>query len=333
VAQEAIAGRCPSEGTAAPNGVTVTDEMLDAAEDLIATIEADLAPYGMGLADAAVETPVACPDVHAQCWGTPDYRCWVPAARTPRKRPLLFVWDLKFGRTLVEAIDNPQLAAYASGCIRAMGMSDLDVDVVLGIFQPRAYHRYGVSRWWKAAGSDLRAVINIAAAAATEALGDNPRTCTGPECEHCTARHACETLQRVAYVGVDMAGRSQPLALPPEALGLELRVLTAAAERMQSRITGLQEQAQRHATSGGRVPGWRIERGQGRQVWSVAPAQVIAMAAGMGKDISKPLAAITPKQALKAGLDPNIIKAFSTQTSGEAKLVLDDGMDARRVFQ
>lgn len=332
VAQETIAGRPPAEGSLAPNGVPITEDMLEAVEDLIDTIESDLKPYGMTLADVAVESPVSIPEIHAECWGTPDYRAWVPAARTPRGRPLLMVWDLKYGRRLVEAIDNPQLAAYASGCLSAAGADDLNVDVVLSIFQPRAYHRYGVTRWWKAAGSDLRAMINIANAAATEALGPNPRTRTGPECEYCTARHACETLQRVAYVGVDMAGSAQPLGLPPQALGLELRTLMTARDRLDARITGLEEQAAANERAGMATPGFKFERGLGRQVWAKPAGEVIALAAAFGKDVSGPLRALTPKQALKAGMDAALVAAMSIRPQGEAKLVIDDGMDARRVF-
>jgi hypothetical protein len=332
VVETTLRGTPPAEDALAPNGVLVTDEMLEGAEDVVATIEHDLKPFGMGLGDVAVEQPVKCLSVHAECWGTPDYRAWVPSTRTPNGRPRLYVWDYKFGRTVVEAHDNPQLAAYASGCVDAMRLADTAVDIVLNIIQPRAYHRAGTVRYWAAAASDYRAVINIAAAAATEALGERPRTATGPECEYCTARHACPTLQKVGYRTVDMAGDSQPVGLPPEALGLELRTLRHAAERLNARITGLEQQVEHLISAGHFVPGWAMERGRGRTVWAQPPAQVIAVASAMGYQIAKPAAPLTPKQAVKAGMPEILVAQFTQPLPGAAKLAEATAAEARSVF-
>jgi len=333
VVEATLAGRPPAVDTLAPNGETVTEEMLDGAEDVVATIEADLRPYGMGLADLAVEQTVTCPSVHAECWGTPDYRAWVPAGRTPNGRPRLYVWDYKFGRRLVDAHDNPQLAAYASGCVDAMRMHDTAVDIVLSIIQPRAYHRAGTVRFWAAAASDYRAVINTAAAACAEALGDRPRTATGPECDHCTARHACTTLQAVGYRAVDMAGQAQPVGLPPEALGLELRTLRMASQRLEARISGLEQQVEHLLGAGQFVPGWAMERGRGRTVWAQPPDKVLAIAQAMGYPIAKSPAPLTPKQAAKAGMPEVLVQQFTTNVAGATKLTEVTSADARRVFQ
>ena len=243
VAQHALAGDWAPVGSAAPNGVTITEEMHEGAWEVLDTIAADLQPYDMGLGDVAVEVPVDIPRVHAECWGTPDYRCWVPANRTPNGRSRLYVWDYKFGHSPVEAFENPQLVAYASGALSATKVSDLDVDVTLVIIQPRTYHRAASAPSWSTTAVNLRALVNLASNAAHEALGDNPEAHTGPECLNCAARHACTLYQSTAYMAIDLAGAPQPLELPPDALGLELRLLTQAAERLRGRITGLQEQA------------------------------------------------------------------------------------------
>jgi len=332
VVQHAVAGTWAPVDTPAPNGVIVTEEMHEGAQEVIETITADLAPYGMGLTDLAVEVPVAIPTVHAECWGTPDYRAWIPASRTPSGRAKLMVWDYKFGHSPVEVFGNYQLAAYAAGCISGTKLSDLEVDVVLGIIQPRCYHRQGASRWWALPASDLRGYINRAAGAAEEALGDNPRVQTGDECGNCSARHACPTLQRAGYSAAERAGQAQPLELAPDALGLELRTLLQSRDRLNARISGLQEQALASERAGRRVAWFKVERAQGRQVWVRPATEVIALGQMMGLNVAKPPAALTPKQAIKAGLDEALVGAYSTRHAGAATLVPDDGSEARRVF-
>ena len=51
----------------------------------------------------------------------------------------------------------------------------------------------------------------------------------------------------------------------------------------------------------------------------------------MGADLSKP-GVVTPKQALKLGIDEAVIKAYSLTPLGSVKLVPDTAADARRVF-
>lgn len=332
VLEQAIGGHMPSEGTLAPNGRSVTPEMQQGADVAVEQIQADLAPFGLGLADVAVEVPVTIRRVHDKCWGTPDIRCWVPADRHPQRIPTLYLWDYKFGHGVVEVFENFQLIAYATGALDATRFTDLEAQVVLGIIQPRAYHRDGVCRWWKTSFAALRPLVNIYSNAAHEALGASPRCNTGPECRDCKARHACEAKQRAAYTGVEFSSAAQPLQLDGAALGLELTTLTAAAERLKARITGLQEQASLDLKQGKRVPGWAIAIGQGRVVWTKPAEQVLAVANAMGVKVSKPVELITPKQAEAAGLMPQVIAGFSARLNGESKLTRDDGSRARKVF-
>jgi hypothetical protein len=51
----------------------------------------------------------------------------------------------------------------------------------------------------------------------------------------------------------------------------------------------------------------------------------------MGIDISKP-GAVTPKQAVKAGIPEAVVKTYSIEPQGEIKLVRDTGEQARKAF-
>lgn len=319
---EIARGALVALGQIAPNGVRLDEEMIESAE-LMANTVADWP----GLAvEKTVAVPSLSPSLHAgACWGTPDALAWaVPRAR-------LRVGDLKHGHGFVDAYENWQLMTYAWGAMdeaKINGAEELALIVELTIVQPRSYHRDGPVRTWTTTAADIRAHRNIAAAAAAEALGPNPRTIAGPECKHCTARHACETLQRAALDVIDQEGRAVSLDLPTPAAAHELRRLDYAIALAEARRTGLEAQLLAAARGGQAVPHFHVEHGEGREAWSVSPAEVFALGDLMGVDLraEKP---ITPAQARKRGVD---VPGFSARNTGEAKLVADSPHQAAKIF-
>lgn len=329
VLAERMAELVNDEGFIAPNGVVVTEEMCEAAEDLYEDVAATLARYGLTVAHARCEVRVAIPRVHAQCWGTPDIHVVV---QLPNGRFLVIVYDFKFGHGIVEVYENPQLIDYGCGVASTYGLDETKTDMLFKIAQPRAFHREGTIREWRVTLVDLRAHINRRSNAAHEALGENPRTRVGPECKHCRARHACQTLQRAALEAADVAGGVTPLELGPDALGLELATLQRARTMLDNRISGLEEQAIAIFRKGSRVPRFTIERGQSRQTWKQSAAEVLAVADSFSIDLRKPVALVTPKQAIEKGLPGSLVEAFAHRLPAEAKLVPDNNSMMRRIF-
>lgn len=326
---EQVAGRLVDVGQIAPNNVVLTEDMCRAADLMYDDIAAELAPYGLKPSDGQVEQRVAIPRVHPQSWGTPDY--WIIVA-PPGRRPILFIYDFKYGHRIVEAYQNPQLVEYIAGITH--GVNDLSpgLDIVAKIVQPRAPHREGPVRAWKTTLLDLRALINISSTAAHEALGPNPRARTGPECRDCRARHACPQLQAAGLAGMDEAKHVVPLKLAPKEAALELAFAREAIELLSARASGLEAQLEAAIKRGEAVPGWRIEHGPGRTQWQRPAAEVIAMGEALGLKLAKPAEPVTPLQAKEAGLDPAIVAAMSRHVPGAAKLVKDDGTLGRRLF-
>lgn len=322
-AAELFAGNVIAEGQITPVGPYLTAEMIEAAEMYVEDVAAQAA-----LADVTCERPVAIPRVHPQSWGTPDARVWFVA----RKR--LVLWDFKFGYRPVEAFENAQCIEYVAGVLDELGVDPTDATVLveIRIVQPRAQHRDGPIRSWTTRAVDLLPHIVASNAAAHAALAPNPPYRVGPECRDCAARQACPTLQAAALTACDVAGYVQPFDLPPDALALEYRTLKRHASLLDARISGLEEQALALGRRGTLLPGLRIEHGAGRERWTVPDETVIAMGTVLGVQLGKPPAAITPKQALKAGLPAAAITGLVDTPRGEAKLVEDDGSLARRVF-
>lgn len=324
---EMLAGRPVSEGMQAPNGVFITDEMIEGAELVVDTVRARI-PAGTVL---HVEEPVAIPRIHAQCWGTPDI--WAFYGVT------LEVIDYKFGHRFVDEYENDQGVAYIAGIVDVLaakfgegpGLFDQRLKVNFTVIQPRCFYKGSPVRTWSVMASDLRGHTNQLANAAGVALAPNPPAVTNSECGDCPGRHACPALQQAAYRDAEFAVKSSPVELPPAAASLELRMLERSLERLQARVEGMREAVATYIRQGHAVPFHRAEQGYGRQQWTMPTEQVLAMGQLMGVDLSKP-GVKTPKQAMKSGVDEAVIKAYSITPLGSLKLISDNPADARRVF-
>lgn len=337
VASETLLGRGAALGRAvgmgtgsvvAPNGIVITEEMVDAAMVYVASVTR-IAPQPH---TRSVEHRVYCKRIHPACWGTPD--CWHFNPATWE----LHVWDYKYGFGIVEPEENWQLICYVAGIIEQIrghypaGQFDQQLKVVLHIVQPRPYHVLGSDRTWTIMACDLRSCFNRLETAAAEAMGPSPRCLSGSHCQYCRARHACPAAQQAAYNAVDMAYQAVSQPLPPEALGLELRALRQAADAIKHRLTGLEQQAIGLINAGTGIPGWGIEHGQGHAKWKAPADQIFALGDMMGIDLRAPAAAITPAKARDKGLDLSLAAGFIERPSTGIKLVRQDKTLAARVF-
>ena len=317
-------GELPAVGSKAPNGVEVTDEMIDGGFIYIEALE--------GL-PGKMEERIDIPRIHpTACWGTPDRFTYTPNTRTLR------VFDYKYGFEYVEVFENWQLVAYAVGILDKLGLHDhLDhIILELVIVQPRLPHRDGPIRMWTVAASKVRAMVNIAFNAAHEALGDNPSTHTGPHCLHCPARVSCVTLQKATANIMEFSGHADPMLQTPGDIGRELRLIMAARARLKARQTGLEAQAEALLRAGKMVPFFMIEPAQSRLTWhdDVQPAEVEALAQMFGKSALRPPALKTPTQVIKGKiLDSAVVNAYASRPTGAMKMVPDSTTTAAKVFQ
>lgn len=320
----------------APNGVAVTQEMLEAAEmvrdDIVSALGADWAQR------LVIERPVQIPRVHpTHNWGTPDYRAW---SQLNNGRRCMHVWDLKFGHGVVEAFENWQMIDYTAGLLDEAnidGLQDQETVVYMTVIQPRASHREGPVRRWRVVASDLRSYINTLANAAGEALKANPTAVPAPDgCKNCTGRGHCEALMLAAGRIADTGGQYGALDLSPHALGLELRNLKRAQSLLEARVTGLEAQAVATLKAGQLVPFWMMDRAPGRLTWAKPADEVFALGDMLGLKLQKDPEPITPTQAKAvakaAKIDGSLFDAYATRPAGAVKLVADDGSKARLTF-
>jgi hypothetical protein len=323
---ELLAGHTVDVGQVAPNNVTLDADMIEGAEMYVRAVR-EVVPVG-----GYIEERVDISYVHPFMWGTPDFWHYDPIQR------VLYVFDYKYGRRFVEVFENWQLIAYAAGIMWSLALDDRETTVHFGIVQPRAYHRDGPVRTWRVRGVDLRALINILAGGAEAAVrldgtfNPDAKCVVNPGCRDCTGRRACPTLQRAAMADVDLAGAPVPFDLPPAAVGVELRMILHAMDTLKARASGLEEQAKAAMISGTDVPWFKLERGESREKWLRPIPEILALGTLLGLPLAKPPEAITPTQARKLGLSPELTATYAGRTSGEMKLVPDDGSKARKVF-
>lgn len=324
VLSQMLSGRgWPESGEVAPNGVFVTDEMLQAVDVAYDGLFKLLKPYGLSPSQGHVEERIQIPRIHPQSFGTPDFWIWL----TPKH---LLVADYKHGHRFVEVVRCAQLTDYTAGLLPD-DRTDLDIQVTFVIAQPRAYHPDGAFRTWTTSASALRADINVSSNSAHEALGPSPRTRTGPECRDCRARTACVTFLKAASEEIEWSGDLRTASMQPSDIGLQLTTVDRALARLNAYRTGLVEQAMSSERSGRPIPGWRTQKTTGREQWTV-PVDVVADIGTLLRLKLTKTVAVTPNQAREAGVPPATVAAMSTRGAGSVDLVPDDNSLARKVF-
>lgn len=324
VASEVLCGVVsPEPGVTAPNGIVLTDEMIEGAMAYV-----DAVRHAAAGATLQVEDRLAAAYIHPECFGTTD--CWFDL---PGKREI-HVWDYKYGFGIVDPFENWQLICYSAGVIQKLSASiTADTDVVMHIVQPRPFHAMGPHRTWRVKAGQLNDYFIRLSTAANQALSAQPPTQSGNHCKYCNARHACPAAQRAALHAIDYAGQAMPELLSPEALAMELRTMQRAATAIQYRLTGLQSQAEACIKAGGLVPGWALQQGQGRAAWTKPAEELFALGDMMGIDLRAEPAAITPAAARKKGLSADLLAAYSAAGDSGVKLVEVKDSLASRVFR
>lgn len=308
IASEVLSGRgMEPRPDSAPNGVFITNEMMDAARIYVAAVHKYLGGRAAP-AVCAVEQLVQIPRIHKECFGTAD-------CSFTDDRGELHIFDLKYGFGIVEPWDNWQMICYAAGLLRPAHKF-----VSIHIVQPRPYHADGPHRTWRIGAPILDRYIEKLRLAAEAVMAGGALVTSGSYCKYCSARHACPSAQQSALFAMDYTDRATVQQLPPEALAVELRTMQRAAEAIAYRLTGLEGQARAAILAGGTVPGYELRAGAGRQKWTVPVEQLACMGDVMGFNLRKSIDTITPAQARKAGMPEELVTAYTERLPGEVKL-------------
>lgn len=319
-------------GSLSKDGIVITQELFDAAYEYVNDV-AKFCDFNFLTKELRVEQRVDLSRWLPGWYCIPD--AWVYESSTNT----VTVWDVKFGHSIVECFENWQLLIGAFGIIQALDIPEpvrQAVKLDLRVVQPRGFTSDGPTRrWFVTAGAEgVAKYWNELHRALPQVTGESPPCTTGPQCKNCSARANCDTLSRVAYEGIDFAGRLQTHTLSGHNLGVDLKLLRRAAKAIEYRLSGLEEQAIHEIKAGKQVSYFTAQQSKGRERWKkdVPHAEVIMMGDLLGVDIRKPVEMDTPSQVRKKGIDESVIAEYSETPLTGLKLVEVDGNKARQVF-
>ena len=272
--------------------------------------------------DLHIEEKVDISNIHPQCWGTPD--AWFMTSTD------LHVFDFKYGFKAVEVYENYQLLEYAFGILG----DNKDVSYIhMHIVQPRAMHREGPIRVWRIGRDVLEEYRDKIKQAEYLAMQDLAPLDPSSQCANCKARHACPALQSTLLNHLNVFESNMPSELNDTELGNELRLLHHCAKLLDARVTALEEEAIAKLKGGKRVPFYELGEVQSRERWKKSIEEVLAMGDLFDVDLGKPREAITPKQAIKAGVPMNIVREYSETPRGAVKLQPINELKLKEIFK
>lgn len=321
-------GKPVNENDVAPNGIVITEEMLEGAELLIDTVNERMSGQMLH-----VEETLAVSGIPLVAPGTPDIWSFNVADG------IIEVIDYKFGYRFVDEYENDQAICYVEGILESLsqqigigpGVLDQGLRVNFTIVQPRCYYASSSVRTWSFRAYEIRGQVNALKMAAEKTTLPEPVATTNSECGDCPGRHACPALQKAAYSDAEFAYQGIPVELPTEAASLELKLLERSMDRISARVDGLRESLLMQIKQGKQAPFHSVTQGFGRTRWTGTPQEVIELGVMFNIKLAKD-AVVTPKQAAKLGIDDAVISAYSETPMGQLKLVPQDNKQARRIF-
>jgi hypothetical protein len=258
--------------------------------------------------------------IHPQeCEGDPDAWAYDNALGT------VYVWELKFGYSLVEVEENPQLLCYGAGIFEYLyNRGIMPETFVFGIVQPRGFHREGPFRFWRISTAELRERVVVLAAAGAEALTLGANTKSGSHCRNCPGILTCEASEQACGEALEVIASSEPEELSNLALGRQLILLQDAMATVKNRLAPMETQALECLKKGQLVPGHGVDLGRGSRSWKPDQrSQIIAMGELFGLELD-PRELISPAQAENLGLSKEIVATLVNKSAGKPKLTRDD---------
>lgn len=234
--------------------------------------------------------------------GTPDAYAILAADA------ILRVDDLKYGYGIVEPYRNPQISIYAGAILRYLAARGVTIrQVVIGVYQPRAWHPAGIHRTWATTPEDLMAYVHQIEAAGDLAQAPDPVAKPGAHCEYCPAAATCPAVTAANYRVYDMLCASQQRHMTALEMAEELAFLAEADDMLQGRIKALHAEAKARMGRGEHIPGWHMEQGAGQRRF-IKSAAIIRAMTGINPEVPK---MVTPSELERMGANPAIVKRLT----------------------
>ena len=299
-----------ASGVKAPNGVFITDEIIEHVTPYIVSI----------LALGVVEYRTSFQGYNWEVRSRADH--------VNQWQGVLNISDFKYGWGIVEAENNWTLIAHAIGWVLA-NPDHVPHTIRFTIFQPRPFHRDGPIRTWEISYKqllDLYTQLNAALSSPTDILN------TSAHCYKCPKFVNCPAARKAMLNGVDVSERAFDESMDNVALSLQLDVVKRALDHLTQTHKAYSELAHHRIRSGANIANYSLENDFTNRVWKEFVTHEITDIL-TGQDLTKKQL-ITPTQAEKLGVVKDVMDSFSERRNKGAKLVrIDDNKKAESLFK
>ena len=282
----------PGVGAQHENGWLVTDDMVSHITKYVELVRS----HGGTI---SVERKVR---LNQWVEGTPDAFAVLDAEGTLRAD------DLKYGFVPVEPYRNPQVSIYVGAILRHLTARGVIIrQVVIGIYQPRAWHPAGIYRTWVATPEQLMAYVAEIEASIPATQEANPRLVPGSHCEYCPAASTCAAVTHENYrVHAKVCADTQRHMSQAE-LAEELAFLELAEDMLKARRTAVSAEAEARLKRAQHIPGWHLGERRGNRRFTVG-ADVVRALTGIEPSTAK---MVTPVELERMGASPVMLKAIT----------------------
>lgn len=292
------------------NGVFITEEMIEHTAPILDAIR------GKG----EVECDTSYGDGQRyQINGRADWRDLEGAT--------LYIFDFKYGWSIVEPENNWTLISHALGFMFANPTVQIDT-IVLRIYQPRPHHPAGKIR----EHVYTRAALLMKWEELYNALvNPNNLLNTSPECRNCLKMATCPAAAKAAMNAIDVSETAFVSNLDEKTLGFMLDQIDRALSMLEQNKKAYSELALHRLKTGKIIPGYGVEKELTNRQWKdgITP-ETVQMLVGM--DISKKTL-ITPNQAAKKGVSEAAIESLCERREKGIKLAkIDANKAAKKMF-
>lgn len=270
-----------------------------------------------------IESKLEMPRIHSLCWGTPD----VFFIDRKNETEDIHLFDFKYGFVSVEVFENWQLLCYMSGILKNV-KNIKNIKLNFYVIQPRDYHNQ--IKHWEISLEEFYKYEEKLRMSSELSMQENAPLIPSEQCTYCSARAFCKPLKQTVTERIKNMNTSDDL--DDHELGTELKELHDTQTLLEARITALEEETLAKLKLGKNIPFYKLGRSQPREKWVKPIQEVLTLGKLFDVDLSKPQDAITPKQAIKAGVPADIIREYSETPLGEFKLERIKESETRKIF-
>lgn len=234
--------------------------------------------------------------------GTPDAFAVVDGTGT------LYVDDLKYGYGLVEPYKNAQVSIYAGAIVRMLTARSHPLKrVVIGIYQPRAWHPAGIHRTWSCYPEELMAFVGEIEAAGELAQDPNAPARPGAHCRYCPAAATCVANAAANYETFERIAAQHQRHMSAQELAEELDFLSRAEDMLKGRKSAIEAEAAARIKKSETIPGWHMQQRAGQRRFTASAATIKALT---GLDPERPKM-VTPAELERMGASEKVVARLS----------------------